>query len=1805
VSITTGDLVISNGTANDFQGVLTLNGADGDITISGGTTTFTSTATTTGGTGGLSISGGTLTNNALLTINENLTQTGGTLTGTGNIDVNGLVDLNTAGTFNGNGRTIFVGGDWDESAAIFAAGTSTVELNGTTPSLTATNAFNNLTVNGVSVTLGSNVTVNADLWVQAGTLNAGGFTTSVGGNLTISGPGSMNANGGEIIVTGILTNQGSMSLAGASNLDVNGAGASSNSGTISTTGSGAQQYSGAFTNTGTMNGGGALMEFLSTLTSSAGSVNVGSGGLTVVGNATFAGSTLNGNVGVNPDLTFEGNVTFGALFTNNGDRVVFSGALAQNVDTSNRPFAGIRVDKTANGITLINNNMSQAAALGSLDVNDGTVDLGGLSWTLGANLALGNANSPVLLVNNGTLTDGVSTYSVTVGQLATLTSTGTSSITVGDLSLNNATAAATLGGTGTFTFANILESAGTLALNNATVGCSTIGVTGGDIDLGSSSLTASGAPNVIDTAGTITAGTSTLTFNGAGNLTLDGNETVGNVVIGAAVTLLSAGAAADAAALTVGAAGSLAIGANDFRVTSATVTGSVTVGNLGAFTTVGALSVNGGGSVSTAGTTGTVSVGGVATNAGTITGGSGTMGFSSTLTSTGTFNLGTGTVSVTGAASFNGGTLSFNAGNSLLVLADGLTLNAGLTVSNASSADIVRFTGALAETVNTGGKAFPSVQVWKSGGSLIVGAVNDMSQVAGASLSFACTGPTTIDLNTNARTWTLQAAVDVNANVTFDISDGTLNGGQNLTVSGTGVVNHTIGSLTVNAYTHSGTGIDSLGTGNISIGGQLQVSGGTVTQTGNEGANTHSLGSLLVNGGSCVWDSTLAGGDLGVTGAMTVSSGSLALGNKVVTVGGVLSVTGASSFDMGGSTVLVASDATITTAGAFNAGTSTLRITDSIAPAASVNITLALSNFQVSGSGPGGATLASNLTINGNLDVTGSLDDGGRTITLYGNAAVTGAGTFTAAGSFVFAAAVNQTVNPGSSSFQNLTKQGGSTLTLLVNDLTVTGTLTIAAAADIVDVGSLNFTIAALTNNGVLELDGTQATQTITSMDIDTGIVRYKGASGGTITLGDGVSATLDFFNLSVSSAGNTFELTKDTLVHGSLTISAGSTLDAAAGNFPLTITGNWINAGGTFVPRQGTVTFNKPAGIIYIWGDNNWYFFSCTVPGITIAFEQAKTQTMVDVAGATFQVKGLFGNSINLNGFLPPNTIPPTLQWRFTLNPAAVLDMAYVNVDWSWATPYNITTPVNVLPTGNCTGWLVTILVVADKTEDWDVNGKIDRIRVKCEANINDNFADFAARVQGYTLASPAYDGADPALAADEFWIMLQEKPYLDTDVAPRWWIDINNSLRDSATGIYIVIQSNPVAGQVPMDSAPPIIGYTLAVADKNEILVHFSEPVEKAGGGVIDATDFAYSGVGAITGFSRITTSGNFTKEALLTLDSNVTATEAIVGTLTVPALRDAATVPAWPIQPTWLPWPIPPAWLPTPPNVIPAGLRTHRVTDVGLGLTGSSLFEPVFAHDETTGVLTPGIGRIIAFDGTKWLRKQQITLEGSIHALGAPVTPPWTNVSAKVWYDVNVPASLKSAGGLWMPPYNVAAWNGLVPSPNTAAGSRDDQAPADTNLRDFLIPSSDAKLLDGARLEFFFEIAYGGTVLYCARLPDPAAVDWYRRIVPWAFDIHDIRTQKGNVSILSNVINPDLAQVVTLQYLQPVSGSVTISVFDLAGNLVRVLARATGQAAGDYAITWDGKNKGGRSVARGIYFIRIVAPGIDETRKVLVVR
>jgi flagellar hook assembly protein FlgD len=106
------------------------------------------------------------------------------------------------------------------------------------------------------------------------------------------------------------------------------------------------------------------------------------------------------------------------------------------------------------------------------------------------------------------------------------------------------------------------------------------------------------------------------------------------------------------------------------------------------------------------------------------------------------------------------------------------------------------------------------------------------------------------------------------------------------------------------------------------------------------------------------------------------------------------------------------------------------------------------------------------------------------------------------------------------------------------------------------------------------------------------------------------------------------------------------------------------------------------------------------------------------------------------------------------------------------------------------------------------------------------------------------------------------------------------------------------------------------------------------------------------------------------------------------------------------------------------------------------------------------------------------------------------------------------------------------------------------------------------------------------------------------PFEYAYHSLIEQRGQVTITNNVIRPANGETAYLHYVMPSTGQVTVTVFSLSGDIVNVLARGT-QAAGEYTTAWDGKNRAGRMVARGIYFIRVVGPRFDEIRKVLVVR
>ena len=122
-----------------------------------------------------------------------------------------------------------------------------------------------------------------------------------------------------------------------------------------------------------------------------------------------------------------------------------------------------------------------------------------------------------------------------------------------------------------------------------------------------------------------------------------------------------------------------------------------------------------------------------------------------------------------------------------------------------------------------------------------------------------------------------------------------------------------------------------------------------------------------------------------------------------------------------------------------------------------------------------------------------------------------------------------------------------------------------------------------------------------------------------------------------------------------------------------------------------------------------------------------------------------------------------------------------------------------------------------------------------------------------------------------------------------------------------------------------------------------------------------------------------------------------------------------------------------------------------------------------------------------------------------------------------------------------------------------------------------------------------------LYCLRMPDSADIS---TLDLWSFKVRGITSQRGGVTILNNVINASHDEKTVVVVNMPKDGNLTVCVMTLDGNIITYLNRGNTKA-GEYYYTWNGKNKNGKSVARGLYFVRVLGGGIDETRKVMVVK
>ena len=712
------------------------------------------------------------------------------------------------------------------------------------------------------------------------------------------------------------------------------------------------------------------------------------------------------------------------------------------------------------------------------------------------------------------------------------------------------------------------------------------------------------------------------------------------------------------------------------------------------------------------------------------------------------------------------------------------------------------------------------------------------------------------------------------------------------------------------------------------------------------------------------------------------------------------------------------------------------------------------------------------------------------------------------------------------------------------------------------------------------------------------------------------------------------------------LFIKSGSSLNLDGKT--LTLYGSFQNRSGAasgFKHGRGTVNFvgSHPA---FIYGRNTFFKFNINEKhgtdkyvGGKIVYFQRHSDAVTDDAPVPDNepVTGIANHreaEINILGdafggpptaAAPPGggvTLPNSSEWVYLVSsekgkywlfdkePRAGISLKHVYIRNSDArihpqsVPYNeqilnrdgTTSARRIVIVEDSRAWLRFIVVEKSVTEDSDANGRIDRILVTADSPMKRKadgaYENLEITVKGYTI-----DKYEDGPELTQFYIYLEEGNTLDTGAVPPWSIDADDSSIYAGAEQDLLKLKAGKEEETPEDGAPPIIGYALAVADspRNEVFIRFSEPVT-------DNDDDWKNNFIFFTDPPTTPPSENVSKVKIVRPGSGTRLEEAVIKLEKPVTLEDIYKNREFSVS-----------------NVEDAAgnaLRydKHRVSDLALGITGNGIVQPTAATGYGGG---RKVGAVVKFDGTDFLEADTIRIEAARRK--PPGSDPMPD--PKIVYDNSVSAAAR-ANGLWLPEFNErnnpaptrprgGTFSGLVPRPwLRTKNEKMDLVPGSSRLFEYKWPADHEKIVNNTDLEFFFYLPspdgspnHGN--LYAARLIDDTASDWYRGVRPWSLLIRDIITQAGGITVLNNIINPLRGEKASLQYQVTDGGTVTIQVFDLSGDMVEILQRGY-QEPGEYSVSWNGRNRGGGVAARGIYFIRYVGPGgIDQIRKVLVVK
>lgn len=283
--------------------------------------------------------------------------------------------------------------------------------------------------------------------------------------------------------------------------------------------------------------------------------------------------------------------------------------------------------------------------------------------------------------------------------------------------------------------------------------------------------------------------------------------------------------------------------------------------------------------------------------------------------------------------------------------------------------------------------------------------------------------------------------------------------------------------------------------------------------------------------------------------------------------------------------------------------------------------------YNITHSGTGTLQLiTNNLDVNGNLTNSAGILDG-NSLNFYVSGSWSNSATFTpGTGNVTFdGTATGKTINPGSSSFYNLTFNGtNGAWSPLTNTVTVIGSLYMTAGTFDTSNGTANVVV----NNTVSCTIGSCGVINMASTNTFTQNVATNRAFGTDV----GGTTAWTFYNLTFTSSSGTPTIATSTYANGGITVnnnlSIGANTTFDAGNRIWTVKGNFSNAG-NLTPSTSTFDFAKASGTQTV-NNNSSSFNNLTHSG---AGTLQLTTSALDVNGNFTNSAGTFdANGQNIN---------------------------------------------------------------------------------------------------------------------------------------------------------------------------------------------------------------------------------------------------------------------------------------------------------------------------------------------------------------------------------------------------------------------------------------------------------------------------------------------------------------------------------------------------------------------------------------------